>query len=62
LNVPRTKTEGIDDALVRYANSASGSHALVDESTAYQEKLQKMQKKIAQFEAYIEEKDRTILE
>jgi hypothetical protein len=29
---------------------------------AYQEKLQKLQKKITQFEAYVEEKDQALLE
>ena len=56
----RIDTKDDADNLVRYANSV-GTNAL-DESSNYQEKLQKLQKKISQFEAYLEEKDRTILE
>lgn len=62
--VPRQKTEAADDALVRYANTDGNSLQLNENlvSGEYPEKLAKLQKKVGQFEAYLEEKDRTILE
>ena len=47
------------DALVKYSLTVGTEEV---GSSAYQDKLAKLQKKITQFEAYLEEKDRTILE